>query len=308
MKGNKLPAWDDLRVLLAVHRTGTFLAAGLELGLSTSTVARRIGALEKDLGRALVHRTSQGAQLDVAALELVTLAQQFEQSLAAHRRNTRSSFAGVVRVSVPDGFAVAVAAVAARFCRAHPETSIEVSSALRFVDLAAREADIGIRNRPSSSPVLIDKPFGTVHAGLFASEDYLARRLPGRVLGADDYAALDFILDDTQPDGGGPSRWLTDRGARRVPFRSNVFDARVRAASAGLGLVMMGFGDAHRHPDLVAVSLDVPLPSISFLLTMHVELRKVARIKAFATALEAFAADHLADQDAAMARLQRRTA
>ena len=61
---NKLPAWDDLRVLLEVHRAGSFLAAGLRLGLSTSTVARRIGALEKDLGGALVHRTSQGVWLE----------------------------------------------------------------------------------------------------------------------------------------------------------------------------------------------------------------------------------------------------
>ena len=33
------PIWDDLRVLLAVHRGKSFLAAGKALGIATSTVA-----------------------------------------------------------------------------------------------------------------------------------------------------------------------------------------------------------------------------------------------------------------------------
>ena len=296
-----LPVWDDLRVLLAVHRGGTFSAAGVSLALSTSTVARRIGALEKNLGRALVHRTSQGVHVDVTALELITLAQQFEQSLAAHHRDTRSSFAGVVRVSLPDGFAVDAAAAAARFCRLHPETSIEIISELRFVDLAAREADIGIRSRPSSSSVLVDRPFGTFHSGLYASEEYLARRLPSRFVGAADYAEQDFIVAD-EPASGPSWQWVIARGARRFPFRANVVDARLQAAKGGLGLVTLGLGEAHRHPGLVPVALETPAPSISFLLTMHKDLRKVARIKGFATALDAVAADYLAHQATALAR------
>jgi DNA-binding transcriptional LysR family regulator len=105
---NKQPGWDDLRVLLAVHRGGSFLAAGLELGVSTSTVARRVSTLEAELGRVLVHRTSQGTLLEADTLQLVLLAETFEQALATHRRDARSPYAGVVRVSVPDGLSTLV--------------------------------------------------------------------------------------------------------------------------------------------------------------------------------------------------------
>ncbi|HEY1097465.1 MAG TPA: LysR family transcriptional regulator [Myxococcota bacterium] len=288
---NKQPGWDDLRVLLAVHRGGSFLAAGLELGTSTSTVARRIGSLEAELGRTLVHRTTQGTRVDGDVLELVLLAQQFEQSLAAHRRDTRSPFAGVVRVSVPEGVATVAAEAAVRFAREHPETAIEVSSETRFVDLAAREADIGIRARASTSPVLVDRPLGDITTGLFASADYIERRLPGRFLGASDYAGQDFVVEEPLPGGRGPASWLIDRGARRFSFRSNAVDARLHAARGGLGLVMLASADRSRHDDLVEVVLEAPLPSLPFFLTMHKDLRRVPRVRAFAATLVDVARD-----------------
>ncbi|MBC8073455.1 MAG: LysR family transcriptional regulator, partial [Deltaproteobacteria bacterium] len=44
------PVWDDLRILLAVHRGKSLLAAGKALGIATSTVARRLEAFERALG------------------------------------------------------------------------------------------------------------------------------------------------------------------------------------------------------------------------------------------------------------------
>src|SRR5580704_13930408 len=77
------PAWDDLRVLLALHRQGSFLGAGKAIGISTSTAARRIEALEAGLGRPLVHRTSGGTLLEPDAFPLVNLAEQLELGLHA---------------------------------------------------------------------------------------------------------------------------------------------------------------------------------------------------------------------------------
>ena len=56
-------SWDDLRILLAVHRAGSLLAAGKMLGLSTSTTGRRIDALEAAAGCRLISRGQSGAQL-----------------------------------------------------------------------------------------------------------------------------------------------------------------------------------------------------------------------------------------------------
>jgi len=92
MQNEATPPWDDLRVLLAVHRQRSFLGAGKALGVSTSTASRRIEALEAALGRPLVHRSSAGTFLEPDALELVSLAEQIELGLRAIRtRRNRTS-------------------------------------------------------------------------------------------------------------------------------------------------------------------------------------------------------------------------
>jgi DNA-binding transcriptional LysR family regulator len=193
-------SWEDLRVLLEVHRHRSFLSAGSALGMSTATVARRIQALERSLARRLVQRTSRGALLEKEALVFVKIAEDLERSLQAQWREGGggSPFAGVVRVSMPEGFGPPAASALAPFLRQHPETHVELISELRYVDLASREADIGIRGARSSSPVLVERLLGEVSAGVYASEAYLSRALPKRALAASDYADQDFIVEDAR--------------------------------------------------------------------------------------------------------------
>lgn len=294
------PGWDDLRLLLEVHRRGSFLAAGQQLKLSTSTVARRIAALEAELGRPVVHRTAQGTTIEKDARRLISIAEEFEQQLAAARRDAAtgapsSPFAGVVRISLPDGFLIGAAEAAARFRAVHPETEIELISEARRVDLAAREADLGVRSVRSSSPVLIDKPLGAIAAGLFASEAYLAKRLPSRELRAGEYAAHDFVVEDVAR-GAGMAQWLVARGAARFPVRSNSHEARIHAAKRGMGLVILALASALEHPELLPVRLEAPLPALPFFLTMHKDLRKVPRVRGVAEALSQVVAEYLKKQ------------
>nr|WP_242589352.1 LysR substrate-binding domain-containing protein [Corallococcus macrosporus] len=137
---------------------------------------------------------------------------------------------------------------------------------------------------------------GDVVSGLYASEDYLQRFLPKRFLGADDYREQDFVVEDETPRGKGPSQWLIQRGATRFPFRSNSHEARLHAAKGGMGLVLLGVGAEKAHPELSRVRLETPLPSLRFYLTMHKDLRKVPRIRAFAATFEAVFAEYLAAQ------------
>lgn len=304
------PGWDDLRLLLEVHRKGSFLAAGQQLKLSTSTVARRIAALEEELGRPVVHRTAQGTTIDKDARTLIAIAEEFEQQLAAARRDAasgeaRSPFAGVVRISLPDGFLIGAAEAAARFRKLHPETEIELISEARRVDLAAREADIGVRAMRSSSPVLIDKPVGSVLAGLFASKAYLSKRLPSRRLRAGDYGAQDFVVEDVAR-GAGPAQWLIARGASRFPVRSNSVEARIHAAKRGMGLVMVGLASAPQHPELERVELEQPLPALPFFIVMHKDLRKVPRVRGVAEAFQQVIAEYMKKQGEVASRSRSR--
>lgn len=299
------PAWDDLRILLAVHRRGSFLGAGRQLGLSTATVARRIAALERSLGRSLVQRTSSGTQVNRDGVGLVALAEELERSIAAYRRDGSgpSPYAGVVRISIPDGFVSAAIAAIDRVRREHPETFVELSSETRFVDLTAREADIGVRGARSSSAVLIERAVGEARAGLFASAEFLERRLPKRFLGSKDWGAQDFITGDAPH---GPSEWLTARGAVHFPLKVSTLEGRLDAAERGLGLVMAGPSVAAVRPRLVRVRLETPLPTLPFYLVMHQDLRAVLRVRAVADALVAVLAEEAAAQAKADERFHRR--
>ncbi|WP_426756102.1 LysR family transcriptional regulator [Myxococcus sp. Y35] len=288
-------SWDDYRLLLELRRHGSFLAAGARLGLSASTVMRRIGKLEEDLGRTLVHRTARGVWLEPEAEELARMAEQFEHALAARARDAAASpFAGTVRVSVPDGFAPYIAEAAVRARRAHPEIFVEIITEQRYVDLSTREADIGLRavapasarSRHDASPVLIEKPLGDVVSGLFASPEYLARHLPSRRLADADFAAHDFIVDEYVGRRPCMADWLLKRGAHRFPLRSNSVAARMHAAQAGMGLVIGALGEMNEQQHgLVRVHLETPGPSLTFCLVMHEELRKVPRVRAVASAI-----------------------
>ncbi|MBN8613802.1 MAG: LysR family transcriptional regulator [Deltaproteobacteria bacterium] len=296
MRIEQLP-WDDLRYLLAVHRHGSFLGAAQSLGLSTSTISRRIDALERTLGHAVVQRTTKGARLEDEALALVATAEQFETTLRALARDpsdARSAHAGTVRVSVPDGFGPAMAVAAARVQRVHPETHVEVVVESRYADLAGREADLAVRNGRSSSRVLTERALGEIRVGLYASPDYLARHVPSRRLEADAITSLDFIGVDATPHGADGS--LASRGARRHPFSATSVDARVQAAREGLGIVALGVGVGYAGLERLVV--DPPLPSLRFFLTMRHELRKVPRVRVVAAAIVEIFDEHLAAQDA----------
>jgi hypothetical protein len=149
-----------------------------------------------------------------------------------------------------------------RLHRVHPETGVDVIIDSRFVDLAAREADIAERGGRSPSPTLLEQPLGEVHASLHASADYLARRLPVRFLAAGDYASQEFVAEEQAPRGRDPAQWLTERGASRFSFRSNSFEARVKAAQEGMGLMVLAVGTEASYPTLLRVGLEQPLPSI----------------------------------------------
>ncbi len=53
-------AWDDLRLVLAISRSGNLAAAAGTLGVNHSTTFRRLNALEKEIGAKLFERLPQG--------------------------------------------------------------------------------------------------------------------------------------------------------------------------------------------------------------------------------------------------------
>lgn len=274
------PTWDDLRVLLALHRHRSFLAAGKALGVSTSTAARRIEALEAVLGRPLVRRSSAGTSVAPDALELVALAEQLELGLRAVQRDEHDdAIAGAVRISMGEGFLRPVTGVLAPLRRTHPGLQLELISETRLVDLARREADLGIRKSRSASPTLIERAVGRLAFGLYAAAGYVDRRLRLPRVVAADFAHHDFIGYDGPPAGHLQQQWLVRHGAARFAVRSNSDLVVLEAARLGLGIGLVPDALAHGIPELLRLTTDAVLPTMPVFLAFHRELRHVPRIR-----------------------------
>jgi len=276
-------SWDDLRVLLAVHREGSLLAAGRSLGLSTSTTGRRLEALEVALGEKLVHRAQSGTVLEPAALRLVRLAEELAHGLDARQRDQRT--VSTLRVSVPDGMARAAAKSLLAIRNEHSPVHIELIGENRMADLAKREADIGVRLVRSTSNVLVEKHLATMRFALYAAPDYVRRRLPTRRLLRENAAAQDFVGLDARWKDLPHERWMRSLGAMRFPFRSSSMEALDEAVRQGLGIAAMLEKDP-RNEGLVRIESETAGPSQSFYLAYHRDLRKMPHVRAALQAIE----------------------
>ena len=286
MQNDAQPTWDDLRVLLALHRHRSFLGAGKALGVSTSTAARRIEALEASLGRPLVHRSSAGTSVEPDALELVALAEQLELGLRAVRRDEGdAALAGTVRVSMGEGFIRPVTQVLSELRRKHPAIQLEVISEARMADLGRREADLGIRKARSSSPVLIERAVGRLRFALYGSQSYLDRRLRDGRLRSSDFERHDFVGYEGALQRSPQMQWLVAHGAKRFPFRSNSDFALLEATEQGQGHCLIAEAVGRAAAALVKVDFDGALPSVPMFLAFHKDLRHVPRCRLVASAL-----------------------
>ena len=73
--------WDDLRVFLALARGGSVRAAAAVLGVSASTVARRMDRLEKGVGSKLFDRLPAGFALTAIGETMLALAENVETDI-----------------------------------------------------------------------------------------------------------------------------------------------------------------------------------------------------------------------------------
>lgn len=277
-------SWDDLRVLLAIHRTGSLLGAGRALGLSTSTTARRLDALESSVGYQLVHRSQSGTELNTRALGMVQLAESLEHGLDALRRD-QTQVAGTLRVSVPDGMAQALAAALLAFQQNHPDIDVELVGESRMADVAAREADIAVRITRSTSNVLVEKHLASFRFALFASPDYVRRHLPSGQLGKGEAAGHPFVGLDERWTALPHEQWMRALGATRFAFRSSSMEAITEAVFQGVGLSAFLEQDP-RATGLVRIETNIKGPLQPFYLVYHRDLKKQPHVREAIAAIE----------------------
>lgn len=171
--------WDDLRIFLAIARTGTVSGAARRLDVQHSTVSRRLQHLEKRLGTRLFDKkragyelTSAGERLKEAALGMEREVVAVDGTLQGQERN----LAGGLRVTAVNLMATSVLApILSRFSAAYPQIELEILVSNADVSLAEREADVAIRVTNDPVPTLVGKNIAQIASTAYGSRKYLAR-------------------------------------------------------------------------------------------------------------------------------------
>src|SRR5271170_6560752 len=276
--------WDHLRFVLAVADAGGLSAAARSLRVDTTTVARRLDALEAELCCKLFDRSRRGLQPTAACAKLVGHARRIESEVRALRFELSAEDRGldgtvVITATEPIAAGLVVPALAA-FRAKHPRIALELVTDVRALDLSRREADIALRLiRPEQGDLKLRR-LGAVGYALYASAAYLERRGAPRA-GLTGHDLIDWPVDYTVIP---QVPWLrAHAGDATVVLRSSSAMTRLAAAS-GAGIALLPLLVADLDPRLVRVPSDPP-PSQELWLVTHRDLAAVPRIRATATFL-----------------------
>ncbi|WP_422025968.1 LysR substrate-binding domain-containing protein [Roseovarius sp.] len=178
MKNYKLTDFD---AVLAISRRGSFRAAALDMGMSTSALSNAISKLEGQLGVRLFNRTTRSVSLTEAGHRFVDqvspAVRDIHQALDTVRSQQETP-SGTLRINT---FVTAAQEILAplilEFLKRFPKVQIDLVTEGNLVDIVADGFDFGVRSKTLVPSDMIAIPLGPArrHA-VVAAPSYFANR------------------------------------------------------------------------------------------------------------------------------------
>lgn len=270
--------WSDLRIFLAVARTGTLGAAARSLGQSQPTMGRRLRALEAAVGHTLFQRTADGFVLTDEGNAVLEHAERMEEEALAFERRLAGSdvqLEGMLRLSSSDWFGIhMLAPVLAEFGERHPKVCVELLSDARLYSLPRREADIAFRIRAFEEPEVVSRRLVHVSYAVYAAAGAGIELSGGG-------AGVRVITMDTafaeMPDAQWLKQVLPDA---EVAMRSNSRLVQAEFCRQGRGLAVLPRPLGDRIPGIVPVDFGEEPPGRDTYVGYHRDLRRLSRLRA----------------------------
>jgi DNA-binding transcriptional LysR family regulator len=286
---------DQMETFVHVVEAGSLSKAARARSLSLPAVSRQLRALEHDLGRALIIRSTRRLRVTEAGQRWYENCARILSDLEQARREVGSTAAvrGLLTVSAPVTFGqVHVMPCIHTLLARHQDLSINVRLEDQLVDLVSDAVDVVVRGgfELPDSPSLISRPLRRFHRLAVATPAYLRRHgSPADPRALREHSCL------IQLGAFGPLHdWRFTRGSEA---RSIQVSGRLRATSpmALLAATLAGDGIA-LLPDwlvdqeiearrLKRVLADWTTPMTSVWAVYRSESRAAPRIKAFVDAM-----------------------
>ena len=273
-------SWDDLRSFLACARYKSFRNAAEELGLTSTTLMRRIDRLEEPIGCKLFLRDQSGLTLsDEGAAMIGDVMEMERHAFNIFRRAAQSDdTAGTVRVAVTEGpgnFWILPRLI--DFQKTYRKITVDLRCAMEQADVARLEADIAIQLERPTNPDLIVTKLGRLHIYAFVSEGY--RKLHGVPTLAEIRNHRLVIQHAPQVDDSAYARVLGVTSLEGiVGIKTNSSIGVLYAVERGAGMGFLPTSSIALGANLVAVDLGVHHHA-DLWLTYHKEFRNSDRHK-----------------------------
>ena len=259
--------WDDLRLFLAVARAGTLTSAASKLGVSVSTLHRRLGSYEAKISSKLFEKGPRGYQLTHAGEALLPRAEEVEEAVFAATRAVvghDQEASGEVRITVPLLLLPAIAPHLAAFSRACSGIRTVVQASDTPLSLE-RETDVAFRATLQPADTAVGRNLCGLAWGHYASRDSTAPTMPW----------IHYVGMDASP----AVQWRR----KAYPSAQAVMQVHgvmamcaILAASGAQGVLPCFVGD--EDPNLKRIGEPVAMNRLWLL--VHAELRRSARVRA----------------------------
>ena len=276
--------WDDLRVFLTLARDGTLTTAARTLGVSHPTVARRVQALEKQIGARLFERLPDRFVPTQAGEELLADTEAMENAaLSIHRRSAGLSdtASGTVRLSAEETMTVFVARHLPRLRERLSRIEFEVSANHLPANLSRREADLLIRDKVPDLGGIVARKLGRVVYAVYGTPRLVGKRPTPAMLARQPWVGFD---DDHSYMPG--QRWQQRLlGGARAAVRCSNWLVLHHAARSGAGLAILPCFMGDTDPDLARAGGIIGDVVVDQWLLVHRDLRALPRVRAVMDAI-----------------------
>lgn len=270
--------WDDVRIFLRVAQGGGLTAAAGQTGLSPATVGRRVTALEHSIGRVLFERSQAGYRLTSDGRALMDKALAMDVSMRHIGNWSRASGEKRdIRVSAGTWTAELLAANIATLWAPDDDFQICFKTTEATLDLAHREAEIGLRNAmPEAGNLAVRKTADVAFA-------------PYRAASLDADKPLDWVAIGRDEALAGSAHWVLDQPDANIAVWANTPHTlrAVIQSGAARGVLPCFAGD--RDPQLVRDGPVIPDLMQSQYMVTHGDDRHRPEVRTLINRIAAFA-------------------